>query len=181
MRLQIGAYIADLIENLVGEAFERVVHAFRRLAGCGEELDAGAIGLFLLGAQITDHRILDRRGRPGDGGGAGLAQILAAAAAGGNHRADAEEHRDDGLRRRRGQCLAHARQMSAGDVPGFVGEHADDLIRRLRLHQRAAVDEDAVAVGDEGVERTVVDDDDLNILLRETGRAQDRLLSLIHI
>jgi hypothetical protein len=56
-----------------------------------------------------------------------------------------------------------------------VREHADDLIRRLGVHQRAAVDEDAPAIGDEGVERTVVDDDDLNILLRETGRAQDRL------
>ena len=65
--------------------------------------------------------------------------------------------------------------MSAGDVTGLVGEHADDLIRRLRLHQRAAVDEDAAAVGDEGVERTVVDDDDLNILLRQTRRAQNRL------
>ena len=49
--------------------------------------------------------------------------------------------------------LAHARQMPAGDVAGFVGEHADHLVRRVRLHQRAGIDEDAAAVGDEGVER----------------------------
>ena len=65
--------------------------------------------------------------------------------------------------------------MAAGNVPGLVREHADDLIRRFRVHQRAAVDEDAAAVGDESVERAVVDDDDLNILLGEARAAQDRL------
>jgi len=55
--------------------------------------------------------------------------------------------------------------MSAGDVTGFVCEHADDLIRRLGLHQRAGVDEDSAAVCDEGIECAVVDDDDLNVLL----------------
>ena len=38
-----------------------------------------------------------------------------------------------------------------------------------------AVDEDAPAVGDKGVERAVVDDDDLDVLLCEAGGAQDRL------
>ena len=76
---------------------------------------------------------------------------------------------------RRGQLLAQSRQMSAGDVAGLVREHADDLVRRLRFHQRAGVDEDAAAVGDEGVERAVVDDDDLDVLLGEPGGAQDRL------
>jgi hypothetical protein len=51
----------------------------------------------------------------------------------------------------------------------------DDLIRRFRFHQRAAIDENATPVGDEGVERTVVDDDDPNVLLRETCRPQQRL------
>ncbi len=48
---------------------------------------------------------------------------------------------DGGLRV--GKLLAHPRQMPAGDVAGFVREHADDLVRRLRFHQRAGVDEDA--------------------------------------
>ena len=80
---------------------------------------------------------------------------------------------DCGLRRR--ELLAQARQMAAGDVAGFVREHADDLVRRLRVHQRAGIDEDAPAVRHEGVERAVVDDDDLDVLLREAGGAQDRL------
>ena len=39
---------------------------------------------------------------------------------------------------------------------------------------RAVIDEDAAAVGDEGVERRIVDDDDLDVLLLEAGGAQDR-------
>ena len=65
--------------------------------------------------------------------------------------------------------------MTAGDVAGLVGEHADHLIRRIRLHDRAGIDEDAPAVGDEGVEGAAVDDHDLDVLLRQPGRLQDRL------
>ena len=118
---------------------------------------------------------MDRHRRSGDGGGTGLAQICTAAAARCNQRAGTENHRDDRLRARRGKLLAHARQVSAGDVTGLVREHADDLIRRLRFHQRAAVDEDAPTVCHERVERAVVDDDDLNVLLCKTRRAQNRL------
>ena len=75
----------------------------------------------------------------------------------------------------RPQFLAQARQMAAGNVAGLVGEHADHLVRRLRLHQRAGIDEDAPAVGDEGVEGAAVDDHDLDVLLRQPGRLQERL------
>ena len=50
------------------------------------------------------------------------------------------------------QLLAQLCQMAAGDMAGLVREHADDLVRRLRFHQRAGIDEDAAAVDDEGVE-----------------------------
>jgi len=74
-----------------------------------------------------------------------------------------------------GKLLAQARQMSACDVASFVRKHADDLVRCLRFEQCAAVDEDATAVGDESVERTIVDDDGLHVLLGESRRAQQRL------
>ena len=64
--------------------------------------------------------------------------------------------------------------MPAGEVAGLVRQHADDLIRCIRLHDRAAVDEDAAAVGDEGVEGDIVDDHHLDVLLLQTRRAQDR-------
>ena len=64
--------------------------------------------------------------------------------------------------------------MTAGEVPGLVREHADDLVRRLGFEQRAGIDEDVAAVHDEGVEGTVVEDDDLDVLLGEAGGAQDR-------
>ena len=64
--------------------------------------------------------------------------------------------------------------MTAGEVAGFVREHADDLVRRLGVEQRAGIDEDVAAVHDEGVEGAVVDDDDLDVLLGEAGHLQDR-------
>ena len=175
MRLQVGIHVARLIEDLVGEPLEGLVHALGRLAGRGQKLDAGAVGLVLLGAHVGEQRVLDRGGRPGDRGGASLAHARAAAAAGGDHRADAQDHGDDRLRGRGRHRLAQSRQMAAGDVAGLVREHADDLIWRFRFHQRAAIDEDAAAVGDESVERAIVDDDDLDVLLGEAGAAQDRL------
>ncbi len=107
--------------------------------------------------------------------GADLADALAAGARTGDHRADAEQQGDDRLRLRGGQLLAQARKMAAGDMAGLVGQHADDLVRRLRLHQRAGIDEDAPPVHHEGVEGALVDDDDLDVLLRQSGGAQDRL------
>ena len=74
-----------------------------------------------------------------------------------------------------GELLAQSRQVSAGDVAALVRQHADDLVGRFRVQQSAAVYENAPPVRDEGVERAIVDDDDLNILLREAGCPQDRL------
>ena len=56
-----------------------------------------------------------------------------------------------------GKLLAQARQMAAGEVAGLVRQHADDLVRRLGIEQRAGVDEDVAAVHHEGVEAAVVD------------------------
>ena len=83
--------------------------------------------------------------------------------------AGAEQHADDhrGLHIR--QFLAHLGKMSADDVAAFVGEHADELVGRRRLHQRAGIHEDAVRIHDERVELGVIDDDDLDVL-RGRGR-----------
>ncbi|MGY3467036.1 hypothetical protein ACVW0I_003907 [Bradyrhizobium sp. LM6.11] len=64
--------------------------------------------------------------------------------------------------------------MAAGQMPGLVREHADDLVRRLRLKDRTVIDEDAATIGDERVERALVDDHHLDVLLLQTGDAQDR-------
>jgi len=65
--------------------------------------------------------------------------------------------------------------MTAGQMAGFVRQHPDDLVRRLRLHQGAVIDEDTVTVGDEGVEYRLVDNGDLDILFLKARSAQDRL------
>ena len=68
------------------------------------------------------------------------------------------DHREDlGVR----DLLAQPGEMAAGDVAGLVRDDADDLVRRLGIHEGADIDEDLLAVGDEGVEGAVVDEDDL--------------------
>jgi hypothetical protein len=71
-------------------------------------------------------------------------------------------------------CANCPRDMAAREVAGLVRQHADELVRRLRLHDRAVIDENPAAIGDEGVERAVVDDDHLDVLLLESCDAQDR-------
>jgi len=52
----------------------------------------------------------------------------------------------------------HAGQMTAGNMADFVREDADDFAGRIRLHQKAGMDENSLATGDECVEIVVVDD-----------------------
>ncbi len=174
MRLHVGVDLARHIENLVGKPLERFIHALGRLSGGREKTNAGAVGGILLRADIGEERILDRRLRRGQRRHAGAAAI-AAGAGGSNHRGAAQDHCDDRGRRRHPYLLAHARQVTAGDVSGLVREHADHLVRRVRLHDRACVDEDTTAVGDERVEGALIDDHHLDILLRQAGSFQNRL------
>ena len=63
--------------------------------------------------------------------------------------------------------------MAAGDVAGLMRDHADDLVGRLGLQQRARVDEHAAA-GDEGVEARIVDENDVDARLRQSCGLEDR-------
>ena len=64
--------------------------------------------------------------------------------------------------------------MTAGEVAGFMRHHPDDLVRGLRLHHRTVVHENAAAICDEGVKNALVDNHDLDVLLLQPGRSQDR-------
>ena len=70
MGLQIGIDIARIEQRLVAQALEQFEHAPGRLAGGGEELHAGVVGLVFLGAHIGEQRALDRRLRRHDRRGA---------------------------------------------------------------------------------------------------------------
>ena len=64
--------------------------------------------------------------------------------------------------------------MAAGDVPGLVRDHADQLVRRFRSQNQPGVHEDRLATGDEGVELIVLDQVDADIVRLEPGGAKDR-------
>ena len=161
-------------QRLVGEAFEGVVHALRRLMGHGQETHARAIGQFFLGALIGEQRVHAQRLRSVNERAADIAHVDVAGMSARHQRAGAEQHADDhrGLHIR--QLLAHLGEMSADDVAALVGEHADELIGRRRLHQRAGIHEDAVRIHDERVEIGIVDDDDLDVLRGESGGLENR-------
>ena len=92
MRLQIGIDVARPNRALVGEPLEGVVHALGRLAGGGEELHAGAVGLLLLGADVGEQRALDHGLRRLNGRHPALAPLALPLRDAGDHRADAEQH-----------------------------------------------------------------------------------------
>ena len=100
--------------------------------------------------------------------------VAVAAPGAGHDRAGAEQHGDDHLGLRLRDLLAHLGEMAARQMAGFVREHPDDLVGGIRFHQRAVVHEDAAAIGDEGVETGLVDDDDLDVLLFHARGTQDR-------
>ena len=52
--------------------------------------------------------------------------------------------------------------MATGDVARFMGNDADNLIGCFCLHQCARIDEHAPTIGDEGVERTIINQANLN-------------------
>ena len=63
--------------------------------------------------------------------------------------------------------------MPALYMSGFVRDDADQLIRRLRLRDRARVDEHMLSVDHERIERGVVDQVNLDIVTCDVRRLED--------
>ena len=163
---------------LLREALERHQHAAARLLGGIEERQARLVGGRFLLAALGHKRAHDDLVAAVHDALAGVAELVGVAAAGDaarNHEADAEDLREQGARLILGDARAQGGHVAAGDVARFVGDHADHLVGRLRLHQRAGVDEDVAPVEHEGVEGIVLHDADLDAPGAQTGRAEDRL------
>jgi len=64
--------------------------------------------------------------------------------------------------------------MPARNVPRLVREDADKLVWRFRFGDRADMEEHVLAVDHEGVERFVVHDVDIDVLLGQIRRPEDR-------
>ena len=175
MVLHVRIDVSRLEHQFVGEALERVVHALRRLAGLGQETHAGAVGVFFLGALVGEQRCANIGLRRLERSRRRCCPCCVAGTGARRQRADAEQHGDDRGGLRVGEFLAHLGQMPADDVSGFVGKDADDLVGRLRFHQRAGIDEDVMRVHHEGVERSVVDDDNVDVLVAKPGDLENGL------
>ncbi len=65
--------------------------------------------------------------------------------------------------------------MAAGDVAGFVREHADQFVRILSRENEAGVEEDILPARDEGVKRGIIENVNVDVVGIETGRREDRI------
>ena len=170
MRLQIGVDGLRGEQFLVGEPLEGVVHALGGLAGGGEELDAGAVGLLLLRALV---------GRAASGGSSPAAPRMAAApdcrrltAASGAAATIAPTPSSIAMIDCVCACASCWRIATRWPPAMWPVSCASTPMISFGswIHQGAGIDEDALAVGDEGVEGAVVDDDDLDVLRPQARR-----------
>ena len=98
----------------------------------------------------------------------------AAAPFAGHRRSGAEHHRDDPLDAGVAYRVLKTGQMPAGDMAGLVREHADKLVRRLRAHDQAGIDEFVLPAGDKGIDLLVLDEIDVQRVRIEPRRLPDR-------
>ena len=75
----------------------------------------------------------------------------------GDPRGSPQDHGDDSLGHGAGHAVAHSRQMATGNMAGFVGDDADHLAGMRGPDQQSRIHEQVEAVGDESVQRAVID------------------------
>ena len=65
--------------------------------------------------------------------------------------------------------------MAAGNVAGFVGDDAFQLLRRVGRNQQASMQVDALSVRDKGVQARIIDDVQADILRLQTSNIENRI------
>ncbi len=166
------AVLAGVLEHLlVAEVVEEIDQALGRDVGLVQR-GRGR----LVGRGFLDPRI-------GEGGQGGEVVGTVEQAAGGVGRSghggeDAQAHgqKIGGQGRLVG---ALARGVAAGDVAGFVGDDPQHLVGVLGRLEEAGVQEDRLPAHDEGVDLLVADQDDMDVVGVEPGRAPHRLALLV--
>jgi len=98
----------------------------------------------------------------------------AAAALRCDRRGGTERRRDDAFDAGVSHRVLKTRQMPARDMAGFMGKHADQLIRRLRPHDQAGIDEFVLSAGDERIDLLVLDQIDVQCVRIEPRRLPNR-------
>ena len=87
----------------------------------------------------------------------------------------ADQGADNVLHAGPAELNAQAGQMAAGNVARFMGQNADDLVRRFGPRQQPGVNEHALAAGHEGVDLVIVDDVDAHRRRVQARRLENRL------
>ena len=161
------------------EALEGLQHALAGLMRGVEIGDGRAVGGDFFATLVLEQHALGEfataRGKPH----ARRGETAAVAGRARHHRAGAEQAGDDGHGLDVFELFAKLLFVAAGDMAAFVRDDADDLVRRLGLHQRAGVDEQAPS-RDEGVEGRIVDQHDADAGAGEARRLEDRPRVVAH-
>ena len=71
--------------------------------------------------------------------------------------------------------------MARGDVADFVAEHARELGLGIEVHEQAAIHIDVAAAGGECIDGFVVDDEELEFLVRHVADERHALADDVHV
>jgi hypothetical protein len=107
-------------------------------------------------------------------GGPGLRRLAASRQSAARDSSEAQDLKHERRRLHFRDLLPEPRDMAACDVAGFMRDHADQLVGRLRQEDRARVDEHIPAIDNEGVKARIVDQMHLDVIARHARRAKNR-------
>ncbi len=96
-------------------------------------------------------------------------------ASAGDHRREARGHRQQQRQSGRLHPCGRTYQIPMRHMAGFMRHHAGDLIGRVQGHQQTGVEEHMLAFGNEGIDRRIIHQMQLDILGHQAGRYQDRV------
>ena len=146
------------------EDLHRIAHRLRAITAARGVLEPQAIGLRLLVAAVALH--------PGRGAEVRhFRQRRIAGQDGGGQRARPQEH----------AARLAARRMARDVVTDLVAEHGGELGFGIQVRQQPAMDVDVTAADGEGVQRVVIEHEELEIPVRNRRIARDARADHLHI
>ncbi len=99
----------------------------------------------------------------------------------GDRRGSPQERSQDRLDSRPLAGAGDPREMSAGDVPRLVGDHAGELQRIFGATDESGIEKEVLTAGDEGVEGRVGEQVEMHLIRIEPGSTKQRIRQLVEI
>ena len=156
---------------------EEARHPERIVAGGGHRADADPVGLVLILARVIDLVLYGRALACENGALHGVGR----APARGRPQQDGGQHGGGRDQPRMALVDDLAHQVALGDVRGFVGHDAGELVLVARRQDQAAVDGDEAARHGEGIDDRVAHHEVVELMLAFLGPARQAMSDLLDV